>query len=90
MPPEYGGSGMGVTEAAIMMQTIAGTGAGLSGASAVHLNIFGLQPVVVFGTEEQKQRMLPPLIAGPRENLFCGDRAEHRAEYHAAQDACRA
>ena len=70
MPPEYGGSGMGVTEAAIMMQTIAGTGAGLSGASAVHLNIFGLQPVVVFGTEEQKQRMLPPLIAGREKTCF--------------------
>jgi acyl-CoA dehydrogenase len=70
MPPAYGGSGMGVTEAAIMMQTIAGTGAGLSGASAVHLNIFGLQPVVVFGTKEQKQRMLPPLIAGREKTCF--------------------
>ena len=64
MPEEYGGAGLGVTEAAIMMQAIAESGAAMSGASAVHINIFGLQPVVVFGTDEQKRRMLPPLIAG--------------------------
>jgi acyl-CoA dehydrogenase len=64
MPEEYGGAGLGVTEAAIMMQTISESGAGMTGASAVHMNIFGLNPVIVFGTEEQKRRMLPPLIAG--------------------------
>jgi acyl-CoA dehydrogenase len=47
-----------------MMQTISPVRAGLSGASAVHMNIFGLHPVVVFGTREQKQRWLPPLIKG--------------------------
>lgn len=70
LPVEYGGSGMGITEAAVMMQTIAASGAGLSGASAVHMNIFGLQPVAVFGTSEQKQRMLPPLIAGREKACF--------------------
>src|SRR5690348_6095099 len=64
MPQAHGGAGLGITEAALMMQTIAESGAGFSGASAVHMNIFGLNPVVVFGTEEQKSRMLPPLIAG--------------------------
>ena len=64
IPPAYGGSGLGVTEAALMMQTVAESGAGLSGASALHMNIFGLSPVVAFGSEEQKKRMLPPLIAG--------------------------
>ena len=64
IPEEYGGAGLGVTEAAMMMQTISQSGAGMTGASAVHMNIFGLNPVVVFGTEEQKRRMLPPLIAG--------------------------
>src|SRR4029450_12716274 len=48
MTEAYGGVGLGVSEAAIMMQTIAASGAGLSGASAVHMNIFGLNPVVVF------------------------------------------
>jgi acyl-CoA dehydrogenase len=64
MPPEYGGAGLGITEAALMMQTIAESGAGMSGASAVHMNIFSLNPVVVLATPDQKQRWLPPLIAG--------------------------
>ena len=70
MPEAYGGSGLGITEAAIMMQTIADSGAGFSGASAVHMNIFGLNPVVVFGTDEQKQRMLPPIVAGKEKACF--------------------
>jgi acyl-CoA dehydrogenase len=64
MPEEYGGAGLGITEAAIMMQAIAESGAAMSGASAIHINIFGLNPVVVHGSTEQKHRMLPPLIAG--------------------------
>jgi acyl-CoA dehydrogenase len=70
MPEAHGGAGLGITEAALMMQTIAGTGAGLSGASAIHMNIFGLHPAVVFGTEEQKRRWLPPLIAGRDKACF--------------------
>ena len=64
MPQEHGGAGLGISEAALMMHTISATGAGLSGASAVHMNIFGLHPVVVFGTDAQKRRWLPPLIEG--------------------------
>ncbi|HEX4896421.1 MAG TPA: acyl-CoA dehydrogenase family protein [Solimonas sp.] len=70
MPQEYGGSGMGITEATVMMTAIARSGAGLSGASSVHMNIFGLQPVVVFGSDAQKRRMLPPLIAGQDKACF--------------------
>ena len=70
MPAEYGGSGLGVVEAALMMQTIAATGAGFSGASAVHMNIWGLNPVVVFGTAEQKRRFLPPLVRGEQKACF--------------------
>jgi acyl-CoA dehydrogenase len=70
IPQEYGGAGLGVTEAALMMQTIAESGAGLSGASALHMNIFGLNPVVVFGSDEQKKRMLPPLMAGQDKACF--------------------
>jgi acyl-CoA dehydrogenase len=70
MPEEYGGAGLGITEAAIMMQAIAESGAAMSGASAIHINIFGLNPVVVHGTPEQKQRMLPPLIAGQDRACF--------------------
>lgn len=70
MPTDYGGSGLGMTEAALMMQTIAQSGAAMSGASAVHMNIFGPNPIVVFGTDEQKRRMLPPLIAGKQRACF--------------------
>ena len=70
IPESYGGSGLGVTEAALMMQAIAQSGAGLSGASALHMNIFGLNPVVVFGTAEQKSRTLPALVAGTDKACF--------------------
>ncbi len=70
MPAEYGGAGLGITEAALMMQAVAESGAAMSGASAIHINIFGLNPVVVSGTAEQKQRMLPPLIAGQDKACF--------------------
>jgi acyl-CoA dehydrogenase len=70
IPEGYGGSGLGITEAAILMQAVAQSGAGLSGASALHMNIFGLNPVVRFGTEAQKRRMLPPLVAGHDKACF--------------------
>ena len=70
MPEAYGGAGLGILEAAIMVQAISESGAGLSGVSAIHMNIFGLNPVVVFGTEAQKRRILPPLIAGKEKACF--------------------
>ncbi|MAI54985.1 MAG: acyl-CoA dehydrogenase [Gammaproteobacteria bacterium] len=70
MPEAYGGAGLGITETAIMAHTIARSGAGMSGASAVHLNLFGPNPIVVFGTEEQKARLLPPLIQGEDRACF--------------------
>ena len=70
MPEAYGGAGLGITEAAVMMQAIAESGAAFSGASAIHMNIFGLNPVVVFGNEAQKQRFLPPLIKGQEKACF--------------------
>ena len=70
MPEQYGGAGLGMTEATIMMRAVAESGACMTGASAIHMNIFGLNPVVVFGTEEQKRRFLPPLIAGREKACF--------------------
>jgi acyl-CoA dehydrogenase len=70
MPAEYGGSGLGISEAAIMMEAVSGSGAGLSGASAIHMNVFGLHPVVVHGNEEQKRRWLPPIINGQNKACF--------------------
>ena len=70
MPEKYGGAGLGITEASLMMQAVAESGAGMSGASALHMNIFGLKPVEIFGNEEQRQRFLPPLIKGKEKACF--------------------
>ncbi|HEY0917079.1 MAG TPA: acyl-CoA dehydrogenase family protein [Solimonas sp.] len=64
MPSEYGGSGLGITEAAVMMQAVAESGAGMSGASSIHIPVFSVQPVVLFGTPQQKQRILPRVVSG--------------------------
>ena len=70
IPEEFGGSGLGILEAAIMMRTISESGAGMSGASAIHMNVFGLNPVVVFGTKEQCRRMLPGIVSGNEKSCF--------------------
>lgn len=70
MPQEYGGAGLGVTEAAIMMREVASHGGGMSAASAVHINLFGPHPIVVMGTPEQKARWLPRLISGEDQCCF--------------------
>ena len=70
MPQEYGGSGLGVTEAAIMMHEVASHGGGMAAASTVHINLFGPHPIVVFGTHEQRQRWVPRLVAGDDQCCF--------------------
>jgi len=69
MPEAYGGSGLGITEAALLGQAITETGAGNAGFAAISIGIFGLNPVVRYGTEEQKQRWLPPVIR--RDDVAC-------------------
>jgi acyl-CoA dehydrogenase len=70
MPEEVGGSGMGLMEASIMMQTVARSGAGFSGASSIHLNIFGAKPIEKFGTPEQRMTHLPKIISGEQKMCF--------------------
>jgi acyl-CoA dehydrogenase len=70
MPEEYGGSGLGVTEAAVMMHEVASHGGGMAAASTVHINLFGPHPLVVKGTPEQKARWVPRLIAGEDQVCF--------------------
>ena len=70
MPSEYGGSELGLAEATVMMQTISESGSGMTGSSSVHMNIFGLAPVVKYGSEEQKKRFLVPLIEGKERSCF--------------------
>ena len=70
MPEELGGSGLGVTEAAVMMQAVTSSGGGYSAASAIHINMFGPHAIVVHGTPEQRARWLPPLIQGDQKACF--------------------
>ena len=69
-PEEYGGVGLGLSEAALVMQTVTRSGAGFSGASAIHLNIFGPKPLEKFGSDEQKRHHLPRLISGQDKMCF--------------------
>jgi len=64
MPESVGGAGLGVTEAALMMHTVARSPGAMSACSSIHINLFGPHPIVVHGTDEQKQTWLPELIAG--------------------------
>ena len=70
MPEEYGGAGLGLTEAAIMMHQVARSSGAMSACSAIHINIFGPHPVVVFGNEEQKAAWLPDLVQGKVKSCF--------------------
>ncbi len=70
MPESVGGAGLGITEAAVMMQAVAESGGGMTAASSIHLPVFGLEPVMLFGTEEQQQRMIPPILSGEEKMCF--------------------
>lgn len=70
MPEEVGGAGLGITEAAIMMQAVAEAGGGMTAASSIHGPVFSLEPVEQFGTPEQKQRMIPPILSGAEKMCF--------------------
>ena len=70
MPEEFGGSGLGVSEAAIMMHEVSSHGGGMAAASSVHVNLFGPHPIVVHGTPAQKAEWLPRLVAGTDQCCF--------------------
>jgi acyl-CoA dehydrogenase len=70
MPEEFGGSGLGVTEAAIMMHEVSSHGGGMTAASSVHVNLFGPHPIVVHGTPDQKKEWLPRLVSGTDQCCF--------------------
>lgn len=70
MPEEYGGAGLGVTDAALLMQTIGNSAGAMSACSTIHINLFGPHPVIKHGTDEQKARMIPPLVEGTHKACF--------------------
>jgi len=64
IPEEYGGGGQGITEAALVLNRVAASGAGMNGSSAIHLTMFGLNPVVKFGNDRLKETFLPRASVG--------------------------
>ena len=70
MPEQYGGSGLGVTAAAIMMHEVSSHGGGMAAASAVHINLFGPHPIVVHATPAQKSEWIPRLVSGKDQCCF--------------------
>jgi len=69
MPTEYGGAGLGITEAALLMQIVGNSAGTLAACTTIHINIFAPHAIVVHGTEEQKLASLPRLISG--QDLAC-------------------
>lgn len=70
MPESVGGAGLGITEATIMMQAVAEAGGGMAAASSIHGPVFSLEPIARFGTAEQQQRMIPPILSGEQKMCF--------------------
>lgn len=70
LPEKFGGSGLGIAEASIMMQTITESGAGFPGAQCTHANIYATQPLGIFGTDEQRSVMIPKIVSGEWRTCF--------------------
>ncbi len=63
-PTAFGGGGQGITEASIMLEEIAASGAAMNGCSAAHLSIFGMEPVRRYGSAELAAEVLPRVASG--------------------------
>jgi len=70
LPEAYGGSGLGISEATMMMQTIAESGAGIAGAQAIHANVYATQPLAKYGSEAQSRETIPKIISGEYRTCF--------------------
>src|SRR5262245_19881418 len=70
MPEAYGGGGQGITEASIVLEEVAASGAAMNGCSALHISMFGMNPVVKHGSDEMRQRYLPDVVTGSLQVAF--------------------
>ena len=70
MPEEFGGAGLGIKEAAALMQTVGESAGTLAACSTIHINLFGPHPILVYGTDEQKRRIIPSLVTGEQKPCF--------------------
>ncbi|KAH0839264.1 hypothetical protein AYO21_09324 [Fonsecaea monophora] len=64
LPEEFGGAGLGISEATMMLQTISQSGAGMAGAQSIHANVYATQPLAKFGNKDQLQSTIPNIISG--------------------------
>lgn len=64
LPESLGGSGLGISEATMMMQTITESGAGMAGAQSIHANVYATQPLAKFGSQEQLETTVPNIVSG--------------------------
>ncbi|KAL2410795.1 hypothetical protein ABEF95_002415 [Exophiala dermatitidis] len=71
LPEEFGGAGLGISEATIMLQTISQSGAGMAGAQSIHANVYATQPLAKFGNKEQLQSTIPNIISGQKIWITC-------------------
>lgn len=70
LPEDIGGGGLGISEATMMLHTISESGAGMAGAQSIHANVYATQPISHFGTKEQREKFLPPLLTGKARTCF--------------------
>jgi acyl-CoA dehydrogenase len=64
IPEEFGGGGRGIAEAAAVLEEVAASGAAMNGCSAIHLSIFGINPITKHGSDDLKARVLPRVANG--------------------------
>jgi len=69
-PTEYGGGGQGITEASIVLEEVAASGAAMNGCSAIHLSMFGMEPVRKYASPELAQEILPGVANGTIHTAF--------------------
>ncbi|SYW82125.1 uncharacterized protein UHO2_00610 [Ustilago hordei] len=70
MPTSFGGASLGISEATIMLQTIAESGAAIAGAQSIHANIYPLMPIIEFASPNQQEDWLPKMIDGRIRSCF--------------------
>jgi acyl-CoA dehydrogenase len=70
LPEEFGGAGLGISEATMMMQTITQSGAGMAGGQSIHANIYATQPLAKFGNKQQLETIIPKIISGEWRTCF--------------------
>lgn len=70
VPESYGGLGMGFVSTMLACDIVSGANGSLATAYGAHTGI-GTLPILLYGTEEQKQKYLPALATGEKFGAYC-------------------